>query len=105
MPTIATQTDHWNDVEKPALMLHEDWDIEKGEWKQSEPPGCGLAVALEVLEGFDWSSVQESQSNEALDEAHSDYQAELEASGERFMTTQEANDAYGDSYIFGLEPW
>jgi hypothetical protein len=48
MPTIATQTNYWEDVEKPEKMRSANWDIEKGEWKQSEPAGCGLSVALEV---------------------------------------------------------
>ena len=121
MPTIQTQTNFWLDVELPEKLKSPDWDEEKGEWKQTEPAGGGpisddepewmnspahdLECGFQVAFAAEIKDLAKCQRNEALEDAYSDYQAELEASGEVFMTTQEANDAYGDAYIFGSEPW
>ena len=115
MPTISTQTNYWEDVEKPEKMRSDDWDIEKGEWKQTEPAGCGLAVALEVTKDVpewlystaydtdlgiysafesDVADLVEQQQDEAWEDAYIEYQAELQASGESFLSTREANALY-----------
>lgn len=101
MPTIETQTNFWLDVELPEKLASLEYDVERGEFRQTEPAGGGPLTPDDLCNPseLNWDFLLADQCDDSWEEAKTEYQTAKDA--ETFMTTEEANDAYGDDYIFG----
>ena len=97
MPTIETQTNFWLDVELPEKLSSLEYDIERGEFRKTEPAGGPIDP-----DGFDWDDLQDAQCDEAWDAAQLEYQEELDANGEDLLEVQ---GIYRDPYVFGSGMW